>query len=794
MIRNFFITTIRNFIKQRFFTLINISGLSVAIASCLLILSFVFHELSYDRYHANHHNIYRICARGMIGETKVNQVYTTAKLPETLMMEYGEVVDAVRILQRNNLKIHKDDRIYNESRIAAADSTFFRIFSFPLVRGNPGVVLTEPNTLVLSESTAKKYFGEEDPINKVLLLGGELGFKVTGIMKDMPENSHFHFDMLLSLYSFENRLSDHWWSNNFKTYIVLRADAEPKSLEAKFPEFIKKYIGEGKDTWDEWLASGNNWEYFLQPLGSIHLNSNLNGEFEANGNINYIYIFISAAFLIVIIASVNFMTLSTAKSEKRSREVGLRKVVGSGKGLLVLQFLFESIFMSIFAFVLSILLVYAALPWFNSFTGKSFGIFDIYNLQTVPYLIVGILVLGIISGLYPAFYLSSFKPMDILKSKIRKDPGGISLRGTLVVFQFVISIFLIIGTLVVYRQMSFIQNINLGFNKEQIVVLHGADALAGKVETFKEQLMSNHQIKNVASSQTLPGKGFMNWGCNVEGKDGNLTLNMNLTDFDFLNTYQLKMADGRFFSIAFISDSSAIIINKNAQKVLGWDDPLQKKINMNGNSYHVIGVVEDYLYESIHSAVRPMGMIMLPDSWPPNYISIKITGKDVPGTLRLIEDKWKEIAGGYPYQFSFFDQEYQKLYDNETQTSHMFIFFAIIAIFIACLGLFALSAFVAEQRTKEIGIRKVNGAGINNILILLSSGFTKWVMIAFVISIPLCFYIMHNWLENFAYRTTLQWWIFFIGGFVALVIAVITVSFQSVKAAIKNPVDALRYE
>ncbi len=794
MIRNFFITTVRNFIKQRFFTFINISGLSVAIASCLLILSFVFHELSYDRYHVNYKNIYRICARGMIGETKVNQVFTTAKLPETLIMEYGEVVDATRILQRYNAKVHKENEIYNESRIVAVDSTFFRIFSFPLLKGNPGDVLSEPNTLVLSESTAKKYFGEEDPINKVLLLDGEVGFKITGIMKDMPENSHFHFDLLLSVYSFENRLNDHWWNNNFKTYIVLRDDADPKTLEAKFPEFIKKYIGEGKDTWDEWLASGNNWEYFLQPLTSIHLNSNLNGEFEPNGNMNYIYIFISAAFLIVIIASVNFMTLSTAKSEKRSREVGLRKVVGSGKGLLVLQFLYESIFMSILAFALSIILVFVALPWFNSFTGKSFGIFDIYNFQTVPYLIAGILILGIISGLYPAFYLSSFKPMDILKSKIRRNKSAISFRGTLVVFQFVISIFLIIGTLVVYRQMGFIQNINLGFNKDQIVVLNGADALAGKVETFKEQLMRNHQIKNITSSQTLPGKGFMNWGCSVEGKDGWLTLNMNLTDFDFLNTYQLKMADGRFFSREFISDSTAIIINENAQKVLGWSDPLQKKISMNGNSYHVIGVVEDYLYESIHSSVRPMAMIMLPDSWPPNYISIKITGEDVPGTLKLIEDNWEEIAGGYPYQFSFFDQEYQKLYENEAQTSHMFIFFAIIAIFIACLGLFALSAFVAEQRTKEIGIRKVNGAGINNILILLSSSFTKWVMIAFVISLPLGIYIMNNWLENFAYRTDLQWWIFVIAGLVALVIAVITVSFQSVKAAIKNPVDALRYE
>jgi putative ABC transport system permease protein len=794
MIRNFITTALRNFTKHKFFTFINIAGLSVGMASCLLILVFVFHELSYDRFHDNHENIYRICARGMIGETKVNQVYTTAKLPETLIMDYGEVVNAARILSRSNVEVKVGEEIYNESRMAAVDSTFFDIFSFPLIEGDAKKVLTEPNTTVLSESTARKYFGDEDPINKVLLMNGETAFKVTGIMKDFPENSHFHFDLLLSVVSFEGRLNDHWWNNNFRTYIVLRDDADPKELEAKFPAFIKKYIGEGKDDWDKWLAAGNNWEYFLQPLASIHLNSSLNGEFEANGNINYIYIFISAALLIVIIASVNFMNLSTAKSEQRSKEVGLRKVVGSSKGLLIFQFLHEAVFMSILAFILSVVLVFIALPWFNSFTGKSFELFDMYNLQTLPYLLAAVLMLGILSGLYPAFYLSSFKPMEVLKSKINRRKNGVNLRGTLVVFQFVISIFLIVGTLVVYRQLDFVQNVNLGFNKEQIVVLHGAGALGNKSETFKELLFTNPNIKKVSTSQTLPGKGFMNWGCNVEGREGWLTLNMNITDIDFLDTYQMQMVEGRFFSKDFLSDSTAIVINENAQKVLGWEDPLQRKVNMNGNSYHVIGVIKDYHYESLHTQVRPMGMIMFPRDWRPSYVSVKITGEDVPETLDFIEKRWATTTGGFPYQFSFFDQEYQQLYDNEVQTSNMFIFFALIAIFIACLGLFALSAFVAEQRTKEIGIRKVNGAGVNNILLLLSSNFAKWVLMAFIISLPLGFFVMRKWLENFAYKIDLNWWIFAVAGLAALFIALMTVSFQSVKAALKNPVDALRYE
>lgn len=794
MLRNFLITAVRNFTKHKFFTFINIAGLSVGMASGLLILSFVFHELSYDKFHTNHENIYRICAKGVIGDTKVNQVYTTAKLPETLMMEFGEVTNAVRFRDRHDVKVQVGKETYNESDIAAVDSTFFNVFSFSLIQGTPENVLNEPNSMVISESTARRYFGDADPINKVVKVRETIDFKITGIMKDMPENSHFHFDVLLSMSTFPDQLNDHWWNNNFKTYIVLNDGASPDALEAKFPDFIKAHVGEGKDDWDEWLASGNNWEYFLQPLSSIHLNSNLNGEFEANGNINYIYIFITAAFLIVIIASVNFMNLSTAKSEQRSKEVGLRKVIGSNKPLLVFQFLYEAIFMSFFAFLMSILLVLITLPWFNSFTGKSFEIWDMYNLTALPYLLFAVILLGFLSGLYPAFYLSSFKPIEVLKSSIGGKKNGITLRGALVVGQFIISIFLILGTLVVYRQLKYIQNVNLGFNKEQIIILHGAGALEEKAETFKEQLLSYSNIKNVSISQTIPGKGFMNWGCTAEGKDDFMTLNMNLTDNNFLETYSMSMAEGRYFSNEFPSDSSAIIINERAQKILGWDEPLNRKIHMLNRDFHVIGVIKDYHYESLHNDIRPMGMLKSYENWHTNLVSIKITGSDIPETLSFIESKWKIITGDFPYQYSFFDQEYQQLYDNETQTSNMFIFFAIIAIFIACLGLFALSAFVAEKRTKEIGIRKVNGAGINTILILLSSSFTKWVFIAFILSVPLSYFAMQKWLQNFAYKVELSWWVFIIAGAIALVVALLTVSFQSVKAALKNPVDALRYE
>ena len=401
------------------------------------------------------------------------------------MMEFGEVKNAVRFRDRHDVKVQVEEEIYNESDIAAVDSTFFNIFSFPLMHGTAQDVLSEPNSMVISESTAKRYFGDDDPVNQVVKVRETMDFKITGIMKDMPVNSHVHFDVLLSMSTFPDQLNDPWWNNNFKTYIVLNDGANPEELEAKFPEFIKQHVGEGKDDWDEWLASGNNWEYFLQPVSSIHLNSKLNGEFEANGNINYIYIFITAAILIVIIASVNFMNLSTAKSEHRAKEVGLRKVIGSGKSLLVFQFIYEAVFMSIFAFLISVLLVLTILPWFNSFMGKSFEIWDLYNMTTLPYLLLGVLALGIISGLYPAFYLSSIKPIDALKSRIGVKKNGVNLRGVLVVGQFMYSqSFLILGTLIVYRQLSYIQNVNLGFSKEQIIILHGAGALEEKGRSF----------------------------------------------------------------------------------------------------------------------------------------------------------------------------------------------------------------------------------------------------------------------------------------------------------------------
>jgi len=796
MFRNFFLTAIRNSVKQKFFTIINITGLAIGIATSLLIILYVQDEISYDRFHANADDIYRIYATGMIGETKINQVYTCAPLPQTLKSEYPEVTESLRILDWGTGKIRKDDQVFNEPGLAAVDSNFFEFFSFSLIKGNPKTALMKTNTMVISESMAQKYFPDQDPLNQYLKIDEAHDFLITGVMKDMPANSHFHFNFLASVVSNEDRLNDHWWNNNFKTYLQLQSGSEPELLEEKFPAFIRKHLGQGNEDWDAWIEAGNNWEYHLQPITSIHLTSHLNGEFEPNGNITYVYIFLSAAILILIVACINFMNLATSRSEKRSREVGLRKVVGSSRRLLIVQFLGESLLLSLFAMIIANIIVLIILPYFNILSGKTFNYIDIYNVQIVMWIALAVLFLGIASGLYPAFFLSSFKPVSVLKGQSGRSGKSSSMRSVLVIFQFVISIFLIVGTIVVYRQLQFIQDKNLGYDKDQILVLEGIDILGENISTFNSQLKDYHNIQSVSSSNYIPGKGFNNWGCGPEGMDNWMTLNMMTVDEEFIDTYKMGMANGRFFSLDFPSDTSAVVINENACKLIGWEDPIGKKIRFGDQVHTVVGVIKDFHYESLHEVVRPMGLVLSPHSWArnPYYTSIRIAGEELQGTIQHIEKTWTQYSSGLPLQYSFYDQEYQKLYDNEVRTGKLFIVFSILAIFIACLGLLALSAYIAEQKTKEIGIRKVNGANVRNIITLLSMSFVKWVIIAFFLGSPITYLVMKNWLENFQYRISMDIWMFIIGGVLALLVALMTISFQSIKAAVKNPVDALRYE
>ncbi len=793
---------VRKLVKDWFYSLINVSGLAIGIASCLLIILYIHDELSYDKFHEKSGQIYRICALGSIGNTPINQVYTCAPLPRTLIADYPEVIQAVRISGKWDAVLNYGEKIFYEDQILAVDSTFFDVFSFHLLEGDASRVLLEPNTVVISESTAGKYFGKENAMGKVLKVitdGEENEVRVVGVVQDVPRNAHFHFDFLLALTTFDFSRSENWWNNNFKTYLVLQEGFDYRELEAKLPDFIRKYLGGEVAQWDEWLKAGNYWKYVLQPLEKIHLTSDLNGEFEPNGNIQYVYIFSFVGLIILLIACINFMNLSTARSASRAREVGIKKVAGAPRRTLINQFLTESLIHTLLAGMVAVLLIQFVLPFFNQLTQKEFTIQQIFSPSGLFFLIGLMGVITCIAGIYPAIYLSSFRPTVIFQGLSQSGRGKSVLRAVLVVFQFSLSIILMAGTFIVYSQLTYFQKKELGFSKEQILILQRPESLGKKILAFKESLRQHASIPWVTSSSAIMGMDFNNWGCHLEGDEDNewTTLNMFGVDHDFLNTFSMRMDSGRFFSRDFQTDSSGIVINRAAANLFNTGDVIGKKITFGGqNEFHVIGIIHDFHYESFHQTIRPAAMMLLPGIWgmPENYIAIRIDDHDIPGTIRFVEDRWKEFSGGLPIEYSFFDKEYDRLYQNEMRTGKVMTLFSLIALFIASLGLLGLVSFTAEQRTKEIGIRKVQGASAVRILWQLWKDFGRWILISSIIAIPITWYVLSKWLQNFAYRIDFQWWSLALAALIALVIAIMTVSFQTVRAARANPAISLRYE
>ena len=547
------------------------------------------------------------------------------------------------------------------------------------------------------------------------------------------------------------------------------------------------------------MAKGNYWEYFLQPVTKIHLTSDLNGEFEANGNESYIFIFSTISIIILLIACINFMNLSTAKSSLRAKEVALRKVVGSGRGRLVVQFLGESVILSLIALALGILVVSLLLPLYKSMIGRSIEIQQYLNPATIALLLLIGLLVGVISGSYPAFYLSSTSPSESLKGAISRGKRGLWLRNVLVIFQFTISIFLIIGTLAVNQQLKFFQNKKLGFEKERVLIISNPGALGSKLIPFKKTLRGDSNVMNVSGSNTLPGRNFINNGFWAEKVDQSFTLNLCACDYDFMDTLKLELDRGRFFSPDFPSDSHAAILNQKAVELLGWEDPIGKRIGnweKNKGRFTVIGVVKDFHYESLHQEIRPQVLFLSGGyfDFTESFISVRFDTQDIHGTIKLLENTWNRFAPGKPFEYSFLDEDYNRLYLNEKQTRRLFLIFSILAVFIACLGLFGLASFIADRRTKEIGIRKVLGAPVTGIIRSLNRSFLEWVLLANILAWPLAWIIMNSWLNNFAYRIDLSWWMFVLSAGLAILIALITVSFQTVKAALINPVESLRYE
>ena len=804
MIKNYFRIALRNLTKNKAFSFINIFGLAIGLTCFMFIGMFVYSELSYDTYSANAKNIYRVML-SVTGNGNV-AVYPNVDIAVGKGMKdaFPEVKAYTRIAPAMDF-VKYDDRQFKEEHLAFADSNFLQMFSIPLLEGNDANALVQPNSVVISKAFAKKYFGIEEALGKTLVIGTHGAvYKVTGIIDKVPGNSHFHFDAFLSLSTW--RITNETWSNlGPYTYLLLNRHADPKKLEAKFPQLVAKHVvPEIQHDMGVSLAeaqkSVNTFIFSLQPLTDIHLYSHTKSEMEPNGDIQYVYIFSALAIFILLLACVNFTNLSTARAFKRAREVGIRKVLGSLKKELIVQFLSESVLLTVIAMICAYALTLLLFPYFNQMAGKDISFYFLLGYKPLLTMLALTLIVGIVAGIYPAFFLSSFNTIKVLKGTVLNGGSHSNpLRSTLVVFQFFVSIALIIATIVVYQQLNYMQNKKLGYDKDQVLFLPDARLLNNNQSAFEQQLLQDSRVVSASVSRYVPGSGFMD-GTEIFPKndDRNGTEihgNIYHIDYDYLQTLGMHLLQGRNFSRDFPTDSSSgVIINEAAVRELGWSgtNPIGKKIVRSGQQqYNVIGVVADFNYASVKQKVAPLLMIL-----GGNYggLILKMKTTDIKGFLADLKNQWGKFDPAGPLEYEFLDENFAKLYASEVRTQQIFSAFAIIAIIIASLGLFGLSAFVIEQRTKEIGIRKVLGASVQNVLLLVSRDFILLVGIAFIISIPVAWWAMHAWLQDFAYRIHIGWWIFALAGVTAVLIALLTISFQAIKAAIANPVKSLRTE
>lgn len=815
MLKNYLTIAIRNLRKQSFYSLINIFGLSVGVAICMVIAVFVINEYSYDRHFSEGDRIYRFSNETVFGGDYSHSLYTPASLARVLPEEFPEVEAAVHFLRRSGFLVKREDENIREDKVVWTSKDFFKVFDLPLLEGNKVGILDEPNTMAISKSIADKYFPNESVLGKSLILDNNREFRITGVYQDLPQNTHFHFEFLLSAQGLPDAEDDFWLSNNFQTYFILQEGADSKLFEEKLPSMLKKYIepqlsmvfGDGAN-WDMIEQSGASLQYHIQPIHEIHLNSDLDGEFEANFDLKYVYIFISIGLFILLIACINFMNLSTARSANRAKEVGIRKVMGSFRSHLIGQFLLESILITFLSFLLAIPLATLSLPIFNELADRSLIMpFDAIEF----YLIVAMAAVftGILAGSYPSFFLSAFKPISILKGKVSLGMKTGGFRSTLVVFQFAVSVILIIATITVNKQLNYIQNKEIGFKKDQIITVYDTQVLADQGQVFKDRVMRNSMIQSATFTGFLPVDG--GWRNSnpwiVQGRDSNqpennVSIQNWVGDNEYVPTLGMEIVSGRNFSYDFPSDSSGVILNESAVKQFAFEgDPIGQQIyslNIGGesgqklNSRTVVGIVKDFNFQSLKRTVSPV-MIML-NSEPNGPVSFKFHAADTQDVIAHIEGEWNEMAPGQPFTYTFLDDQFGKMYSAELRLGKVFAIFAGFTIFIACLGLFALTAFTAEQRTKEIGIRKVLGATSAGIVVLLSKEFSKLVLFGFVIASPLAWWAMSKWLDDYQYKVDLGLPVFLTAGLFVAGIAMITISFQAMKAAASNPVNSLKSE
>ncbi len=808
MVKNNLKVAYRSMMRHKFYSFLNLSGLAVSIAACILIAVYVKHEISYDNYHQDSDRIYRIASHLKFGNNEFRFPASPAPMAGTLKKDYPEVIESARVRGDFQALIERDNQFFNQEHITYADQGIFNILTLDLIQGDKQHLLDEPNTAVLTETVARKIFGDTNPIGEVIRLSNALDLKVTGVVKDIRENSHFRPEMMITMLNDPSHNNGNWLSNNHITYLKLAETNDPDALYAKFPSFVathfsamvKQFTG---NTLDELISSGSFLDYQLQPLSRIHLYSQEDYGFASEGSIQYIYIFSIIGFFILLIACINFMNLATARASIRAKEVGVRKVLGSLRKQLINQFLTESILSSFIAFTLAIGLVYLVLPAFNNLTDKEIinPIFTAGGLW--PFVLSACFLIGIAAGLYPAFFLSGFRPVQVLKGEVTRGKSGVIMRNILVVIQFTTSISLIIGSLVVYNQLSYLQNMDLGYNKDQIINVMDTNLLGDNLDAFKNDLSGLPGVESISVSGFIPGTGAGNdfpiLRVDATSPDEAVSVQNWMVDHKYASTYDLELIEGQFFSKDKKTDSLSVVLNETAVKRFGYaDDPIGKKIKhmtgLSGNespTYTIIGVIRDFHYQNMTDIILPQALYL---GQSPEIVSVKFAPAQSSAVLAAAEKSWTTLTGGRPFNFRFMDDLFNAQFESQSRFKTIFTVFASLAVIIACLGLFGLSAYITEQREKEIGIRKVLGASTASLLGLLFTTFNRLVLISSLLAIPIAYYFINDWLTNFSYQTEIGPLIFILGAFGTFLIAWFTVGFQSFKAARRNPVDNLRRE
>ncbi|MCX6303313.1 MAG: ABC transporter permease [Bacteroidia bacterium] len=806
MFSNLFRYSIRSFKRQRSYIIINILGLSIGIACSLLIALYVINEAAYDRFNVKKDRIYRLVLNGKVGGQEFVGAYTCAPIGPTMTREYPEVEDFLRMNGWGPTIVEYNDQTFTEENLIEADSSFFNFFSIPLIKGDPDNLLNAPRRAVLSESTAKKIFGDENPIDKALKLGDDTArYIISGIMADIPEKSHFDANIIVSFMTNPRSNNPIWLSNSFSTYLLLKPNSSDLTVSEKIPAMLEKYVGpEVKQfmgiTLEDFAAQGNKYMFLLQKLTDIHLDSSIQQQFKDAIDPKYLYIFGSIAILIVLIAAINFMNLATAQATRRAKEVGIKKVGGSTRGMLVTQFLSESFILAFISLILALVIIWLTLPYFNNLLGTHLELRLFAQWYTVPALLLFTLLVGFLSGSYPALFLSSFNPIEVLKGSVKGSMQTGMLRRILVVFQFSVSILLITGTLVMYRQIFYMLNKDVGFDKEQMLVINRAQALSTRVEAFKVAVKEIPGVINIASSTAVPGRNNNTNGYGIEGrKEESFLMTTNWIDYDYIDTYRMTLTKGRNFDKSFTTDSDACIINESAVKNFGITDIENTRFIVPNESgtfryIQVIGIVKNFNFESLRNPIQPYVFAFKGNDNLWGYITVKLSAQNYQQTITEIENRWKEFTSNDPMQYYFVDEDFEQMYSQEKQNAQLAIVFSILAIFIAALGLFGLTSFTVEQRTKEIGVRKAMGSSVSRVYFVISKEIIMLVSISALIAWPLIYIYINKWLENFYFRINPGIFSFLSGLVIALGIALITISYRIVRAARVNPAQSLKYE